>query len=261
MSLATLKKRTKVTYRRLSGISTGGSFVVNRSSAGNYGIHYKATTDGGGFSINGSRRNIRPIGKSMAMSTNRQTHRSVYVPGKGLQSVPKGFGGNYGSYHTQSTATEDCTVPKYSHPTVLNTRGLLTLKKEQFTHNNWVQPTSETHSQSDYIEHKLKTMIPPNYDMAGGSGKSCKNGTLATCGHSANHITKDLGYQNASDYTTYRKRIDATLPTVQYRQSWPPRVVDSGSGCQTRESIADFENGAEKDRILARTIFACDTTN
>lgn len=261
MSLATLKKRTKTTYRRLSGTASGGGFVVNRTSAGNYGIHFKATTDGGGFSINGSRRNISTTGKSMAISQNRQTHRAVFVPGEGLHSQPKGYGGKYGSYYTTTPVTEICEVTEYSHPTVMNTRSLLTLKKEQFTHNNWVQPTGDTHSQGDYIAHTIATRIPPNYDSAGLSGKSCQDGSLVTCGQGFNHITKDLGYRKASDYTTYRKRVDATLPTVQYRKPWPPRAVDSGVGCQTRESIEDFKTGAEKDITLAKTIFACDTTS
>ena len=77
MSLATLKKRTKTTYRRLSGISSAGGFNVNRTSPGNSGAHFKATTDGGGFSINGPHRNIGHVGQSMAMSKTRQTHKGV----------------------------------------------------------------------------------------------------------------------------------------------------------------------------------------
>ena len=40
----------------------------------------------------------------------------------------------------------------------MNTRGLLTLKKEKVTHLNWVQPDNghADHTQSNYIENKVK---------------------------------------------------------------------------------------------------------
>ena len=90
MSLATLKRKSNTTYRKLSGKSPKDRFIINKNSAGNPGfmvrkdcIDYKdpsqqsihgapnynsITGTGGGFSINGKHRNIGRVGQSMRMS-------------------------------------------------------------------------------------------------------------------------------------------------------------------------------------------------
>ena len=290
MSLATLKKRSNTTYRRLSGISSAGGFNVNRTSAGNYGKFFKAATEGGGFSINGSHRNIGYVGQSMAMSQTHQTHHAVFIPGTGkgtgVISVLKGGGGLYGTYYNNQNTfhVSDnnnkspstyicCDLPLYSHPSVMNTRGLLTLKKEAITHHNWVQPDNDhsDHTQSNYIENKIKPAVQINILPKCNTGKSCETTTLHKCKykrinhriiHPAN-IAKDLHTMNGAEYINYRKGKYATLPTKQYRQSWPPPISSksgalTGAGCKKRETYNDFLNDAKYDASMAEILFSCE---
>ena len=280
MSLATLKKRTKTTYRRLSGISSAGGFNVNRTSPGNYGIHFKATTDGGGFSINGPHRNIGHVGQSMAMSKTHKTHKGVFIPGTGpgtgVYSALKGYGGNQGGYYSNSVATHICCdLPLYSHPSVMNTRGLLTLKKAKFTHRNWVQPDNDhgDHSQSNYIENKIKPSRQINRLPKCNQGKSCDTKTLHNCRHKrinnrifpSDNIAKDLHTMTGAEYMNYRKGKYATLPTKQYRQSWPPPIsgksgAPTAAGCKQSETYEEFLSEAviEAEHKRANTLFDCD---
>ena len=281
MSLATLKKRTKTTYRRLSGISSAGGFNVNRTSPGNSGAHFKATTDGGGFSINGPHRNIGHVGQSMAMSKTRQTHKGVFIPGSGpgtgVSSALKAHGGYQGTYYNNNNnnsvaAHICCDLPLYSHPSVMNTRGLLTLKKEKVTHLNWVQPDNghADHTQSNYIENKVKPSRQINKLPKCNQGKSCDTNTLQSCKHRrinhriipSNNISKDLHTVDGAEYMNYRKGRHATLPTKQYRQSWPPPIsgksgAPTAAGCKKRETYEDFLSGAETDQNMANTLFDC----
>lgn len=278
MSLATLKKRTKTTYRRLSGVASAGGFNVNRTSPGNSGVHFNATTDGGGFSINGPHRNIGRVGQSMAMSKTHQTHKGVFIPGSGpgtgVHSQQKGFGGKLGAYITAPPATTTCCdKPQYSHPSVMNSRGLLTLKKEKYTHQNWVQPDNNhsDHTQSGYIEHKIKPATQINKLPKCNQGKSCDAKTLHECKYKrinnrlfqTNHIAKDLHTMNGAEYINYRKGRYATLPTKQYRQAWPPPIssksgAPTAAGCKKRESYEDFLSDADTDQKKANTLFDCD---
>jgi len=269
MSLATLKKRTKTTYRRLSGISSAGGFNVNRTSPGNSGAHFKATTDGGGFSINGPHRNIGRVGQSMGMSKTRQTQKAVFIPGTGPGT---GVYSAHGGYNNSVAAHICCDLPLYSHPSVMNTRGLLTLKKEKFTHLNWVQPGDghADHTQSNYIENKVKSSRQIYKLPKCNQGKSCDTNTLQSCKHRrinhriipSNHISKDLHTMDGAEYMNYRKGRHATLPTKQYRQSWPPPIsgksgAPTAVGCKKRETYEDFLSGAEADQEMATSLFDC----
>lgn len=277
MSLATLKKRSNTTYRRLSGISSAGGFNVNRTSAGNFGPTFKAATEGGGFSINGPHRNIGYVGQSMAMSQTYQTHRTVFIPGTGpgtgVYSAKRAAGGLYGAYYNNPATHICCDLPLYSHPSVMNTRGLLTLKKEKVTHLNWVQPDNDhdNHTQSNYIENKIKPAIQINRLPKCNKGKTCETDTLHKCKYKrinnriihTENIAKDLHTMNGAEYINYRKGKYATLPTKQYRQSWPPPISSkSGAltdkGCKKRESYDDFLNNAKYDVSMAETLFSCE---
>jgi len=273
MSLATLKKRTKTTYRRLSGISSVGGFNINRTSPGNYGQHFNAVAYGGGFSINGPHRNIGRVGQNMAMSKTHQTQKTVFIPGTGpgtgLHSFIKGSGGNSGAFYSNKGSTNlCCDLPLYSHPSVMSTHGLLTLKKEKFTHHNWVQPDNghSDHSQSNYIENKIKPLVQLNRLPKCHKNKSCDTNTLHTCRYKrinnrlfhTDNIAKDLHTMNATEYMNYRKGRCAILPTKQYSQSWPPSLI--GSGCQKRETYEEFLTRPKHDRSNPEICFDCNNT-
>lgn len=112
MSLATLKRKSNTTYKKLSGKSKGDRFIINKESAGNpsfkvtypttdspntapciqkmfqpqsstiNGPNYNSITGrGGGFSINGKRRNIGRVGQHMRMSKGLSRMKSINSSG------------------------------------------------------------------------------------------------------------------------------------------------------------------------------------
>ena len=109
MSLATLKRKSNTTYKKLSGKSSGDRFVINKQSSGNPGFkvtenppciqkmfqpkssssngpNYNTITGtGGGFSINGKRRNIGRVGQHMRMSKGLSRMKSISTTGCALK--------------------------------------------------------------------------------------------------------------------------------------------------------------------------------
>ena len=109
MSLATLKRKSNTTYKKLSGKSSGDRFVINKQSPGNPGFkvtenppciqkmfqpkssssngpNYNTITGtGGGFSINGKRRNIGRVGQHMRMSKGLSRMKSISTTGCALK--------------------------------------------------------------------------------------------------------------------------------------------------------------------------------
>lgn len=262
MSIATLKKRTKNTYKVLSGKSPTIGFNVNRTSSGNYGATFQATTYGGGFSINGPHRSRGRVGQSMAMSQNGIKHKGVFIPdskgGKYL-SAPVGYGGNNEKYYISTPITNciTCNLPTYSKPSVMNYRSLHTLKKEGILHNNWVQPDDNysNHSQSNYIEHNLIPKIKNHYhNGCSNDNINChdKNGKCKTKRINSKlvyptTISKNLNTMTSEDYLIRRKKQHASLPTVKYDDSWPKAINShngtiTGSGCMQPETYEDFLN-------------------
>ena len=100
MSLATLKRKSNTTYKNLSGKSSGDRFIINKQSPGNPRFQVTAsppciqkmfqpqsstnnpnyntiTGTGGGFSINGKRRNIGGVGQHMRMSKGLSRMKSI----------------------------------------------------------------------------------------------------------------------------------------------------------------------------------------
>ena len=117
MSIATLKRKTNASYRTLSGKSPSDRFVINKGSGGNPSFTVTAngmlsnarsvsTSTGGGFSINGKRRNIGRVGQHMLMSRGLSHTKNVprgKIDGKYV-NVPtwKGGGGKNGTYGGES---------------------------------------------------------------------------------------------------------------------------------------------------------------
>ena len=282
MSLATLKKRSKHTYRVVSGKSHKEGFAINRASAGNSGLQFvSATRAGGGFSLNGPHRNRGRVGQSMAMSQNSVRHKSIFMPcvngnPGSVVTAPRGHGGNNNSYivylnnHPISNCTT-CNPPYLSKPSSMNTKGLLTLKKEKITHNNWVQETDsiQNHTQSNYIDHSV---IPHTLKCASKTGCDAKqNNCVGPCkGKRINsrliyptNIAKDLHTMTGDEYVKRRKSQDATLPTAKYDSHWPPRVTrDSraitGGGCSEPESYDEFLAKEKIRKEEAYHQFGCD---
>ena len=104
MSLATLKRKSNTTYKKLSGKSSGDRFIINKQSPGNPRFKVtenppciqkmfqpKSSTDrpnyntitgtGGGFSINGKHRNIGRVGQHMRMSKGLSRMKSISSTG------------------------------------------------------------------------------------------------------------------------------------------------------------------------------------
>ena len=104
MSLATLKRKSNTTYKKLSGKSSGDRFIINKQSPGN--PRFKVTENppciqkmfqpksstntpnyntitgtGGGFSINGKHRNIGRVGQHMRMSKGLSRMKSISSTG------------------------------------------------------------------------------------------------------------------------------------------------------------------------------------
>jgi len=67
MSLATLKKKTQAKWK-ISGKNNGAQFVINKAGLQTTPMDSRLTGPGGGFSINGSHRNIGRVGQHMMMS-------------------------------------------------------------------------------------------------------------------------------------------------------------------------------------------------
>tara|TARA_B100000963_G_scaffold325472_1_gene311735 strand:+ start:30 stop:1379 length:1350 start_codon:yes stop_codon:yes gene_type:complete len=110
MSLATLKRKSNTTYKNLSGKSSGDRFVINKQSPGNprfkvtenppcinkmfqpksttsNGPNYNTITGtGGGFSINGKRRNIGRVGQHMRMSKGLSRMKSISSTGCAMKT-------------------------------------------------------------------------------------------------------------------------------------------------------------------------------
>ena len=113
MSLATLKRKSNTTYKKLSGKSKGDRFIINKQTAGNpsfkvtyppdeppciqkmfqpqsstsNGPNYNTITGtGGGFSINGKRRNIGRVGQHMRMSKGLSRMKSVNSSGCAMKT-------------------------------------------------------------------------------------------------------------------------------------------------------------------------------
>merc|ERR1711871_1863372 len=125
MSLATLKRKSNTTYKNLSGKSSGDRFIINKQSPGNPRFQVTSnppciqkmfrpqsstnnpnyntiTGTGGGFSINGKRRNIGGVGQHMRMSKGLSRMKSISSGGCSIKkdNVPvwKGNGGKIGKY-------------------------------------------------------------------------------------------------------------------------------------------------------------------
>lgn len=105
MSLATLKRKSNTTYKKVSGKSSGDRFIINKQSPGNprfqvtenppciqkmfqpksttsNGPNYNTITGtGGGFSINGKHRNIGRVGQHMRMSKGLSRMKSINSTG------------------------------------------------------------------------------------------------------------------------------------------------------------------------------------
>ena len=110
MSLATLKRKSNTTYKKLSGKSSGDRFIINKQTAGNprfvvtenppcirkmfqpkssssNGPNYNTITGtGGGFSINGKHRNIGRVGQHMRMSKGLSRMKSISSTGCALKT-------------------------------------------------------------------------------------------------------------------------------------------------------------------------------
>ena len=110
MSLATLKRKSNTTYKKLSGKSKGDRFIINKQTAGNPSFQVtedppciqkmfqpqSSTTNGpnyntisgmgGGFSINGKRRNIGRVGQHMRMSKGLSRMKSVNSTGCAMKT-------------------------------------------------------------------------------------------------------------------------------------------------------------------------------
>lgn len=110
MSLATLKRKSNTTYKKLSGKSSGDRFIINKQTAGNprfvvtenppciqkmfqpksssnNGPNYNTITGtGGGFSINGKHRNIGRVGQHMRMSKGLSRMKSINSTGCAMKT-------------------------------------------------------------------------------------------------------------------------------------------------------------------------------
>ena len=154
MSLATLKRKTQSKYRCLSGRNSGDKFVINKSSPGNptmfisldtprQGISQNNKTiisgPGGGFSINGSRRNVRGVGVDMKVSKGLGMSKSVSI-GHTRVPVMQGFGGCCGKYNRSSSGLfgiQSCSDnSKLVHPSTLSFKSMINSR------NRWVKLTA-----------------------------------------------------------------------------------------------------------------------
>ena len=102
MSLATLKRKSNTTYKKLSGKNSGDRFIINKQTVGNPSFqivgncikkmfqpqstesvpNYNTITGQyGGFSINGKRRNIGRVGQNMRMSKGLSRMKSISSSG------------------------------------------------------------------------------------------------------------------------------------------------------------------------------------
>ena len=250
MSLAALKKRTKHTYR---------------TSALNHNPE--------GFSINGPHRNIGRVGESMAMSQNTASHRVVHIPGTGCIPVQKGHGAQQGKYYQKTYPNcRVCNLPRTSKRSAMNTRGLLTRRKERITHHTVVQQTNkpEDHNQSNYIENHLVPHVQRRHKCVKQDNhckhKPCKTKRINAKLIHPREITKDLTTMDGADYITRRKSRYATLPTVQYDIPWPPPTnsshnVITGNGCNQAQTKQEFMDARSERKEMAQTIFDCSNSS
>ena len=251
MSLATLKKRTKNTYR----IST-----LNNNPEG--------------FSINGPHRNIGRVGESMAMSKNTASYSMINIPGIGCIPAQKGYGGYEGNYYINKTYPNCrvCNLPRTSKRSAMNTQGLLNKHKQRINHNIVVQQTNkpQDHNQSNYIENYLVPHMQGRKKCLKQDkhckDKSCKTKRINSKLIYPKKITKDLTTMNGAEYITRRKTRYATLPTVQYDIPWPlpsnsNHNVITGNGCNKAQNKENFDNTRVERVIMAQTMFDCNNNN
>ena len=138
MSLATLKRKSNTTYKKLSGKSKSDRFVINKQTAGNpsfqvtyppdgppciqkmfqpqssttNGPNYNSITGrGGGFSINGKRRNIGRVGQHMRMSKGLSRMKSVNSSGCAMKTFTLPIGDNTSLTTTVCVPTKGKNFP------------------------------------------------------------------------------------------------------------------------------------------------------
>lgn len=246
MSLATLKRKSKSTYR-----------VSNTK-------HNVA-----GFSINGPLRLNNRIGQTMQMSKRMgprgETVKIIHPNNKiDFISVRQGFGGNEGQYIFPTKYSSTCINYPCNHTlpvkqSVKNTKGLLASKKNKFiTHLNITQDLSnpENTSQSLYIE--TKTTSCSNRDIIDIFKENKCNPsykcTLRSCDLNKRinsriiyptKYSKSYPTIQSSTYLNNLKFKKANLPNQQYNSPWPPRVNPNnstifGKGCSMALTKQEF---------------------
>jgi len=134
MSLATLKRKSNTTYKNLSGKSSGDRFIINKQSHGNPRFQVTSnppciqkmfqpqsstnnpnyntiTGTGGGFSINGKRRNIGGVGQHMRMSKGLSRMKSISSGGCSIKKYELKKGDDIIFSTTVSVPTKKVNVP------------------------------------------------------------------------------------------------------------------------------------------------------
>jgi len=228
MSIQTLKKKGVITCIgvNISGKPPGGVWL-NQGPFGSKGI--VGAPGPVGFSINGGRRSVGYIGKSMAFSKNGTPFRGQF---------PIGWGGTHGKYPRSQPLLNfppvlgDTEGKQYIYikPSVLSTKGMLEKRYRWINNgqypNYWVQPVygnsnlSDNASQAVYVQTKAAANVcvndtnkPEVYigHIKKGGATGCSTTTARYNSYdimaAAGLYTKDLYIpQDASQYTLQVQR-------------------------------------------------------
>ena len=203
MSVVVLLNKSRAKYN-ISGRSKNTRMGIQ----GPHGKNNFASERGGGFSLNGPYRNKGRVGSNSLFSPIRSQNLVQVYTKNGNISVKKGWGGCCGTYHGNPSlkenvvnkppipATPCCNdISKISKPSVLNTKGMLSLKNKwkktntiygdysgqiQTIYNNWVKPsTSNNYNQQktsgQYIQKLAVTTAGcnPSNTKTNSGKKSC----------------------------------------------------------------------------------------
>lgn len=233
MSIATLKKKTKNSYKVVSGKKSNKGFALNHRLVNNNEV----ITYGGGFSLNGSNNQNNYISQNLG--------RQLTIGPYAKMVCEDSHGGQDIAYVGQTDAHPNtklgncypCNALYVSSPSVMNTRGLLSRRKQKYTnHLNVVQNISnaDSNSQGVYIQNT----------------KNTKNMCL---GDVVCYPDKKVRNLDSDEYLKRLKHRKALLPTLQYVEHYPPPINHhSKISCGEHTDIPLSEKEFMKQQMIIR---------
>ena len=228
MSIVAFKKKSVILYgANVSGKPPGGYWLPQGPfGKSTRGLQLAIQSYGPvGFSLNGGRRNVGYVGKSMAMSKQGTPFRGVNPLGSG------GVGGTYPSPLPVFNINEVIVLANqylYIKPTVLTTYGMLA-KKYRYLNNGqypnyWVKPIYtgnqvDSSSQGVYLQSlsAANTCVTDINESAKFIGNDKKCGPTLCQTSTARFKYNDMA--SNSPYTKFTKNpIDSSTHTLQIQR-------------------------------------------